>query len=142
MNTTFLLVAQYSGAAVIPVETVCQDYFSHLTPEKFVRKCLAGEIDLPIVQMEKSQKSMRGVPLTDLAAYLDKHRSRVIIATSSACHRGLAASRQLMRCHFRDTFPDTTLLSTSNHLRFLVVDITPQGAYQFSKSDRLDHRPA
>jgi Pyocin activator protein PrtN len=72
MNTAFLLMAQYNGAAVIPVDLVCRDYFPHLTTEKFVRKALAGEIDLPIVRLEKSQKSARGVPLADLAAYLDK----------------------------------------------------------------------
>jgi Pyocin activator protein PrtN len=72
MNTIFLLMAQYAGAAIIPVDIICRDYFTHLTPEKFVRKALAGEIDLPIVQIEKSQKSARGVPLADLAAYLDK----------------------------------------------------------------------
>lgn len=32
MNTAFLLMAQYSGAAVIPIDRVCKDYFSHLTP--------------------------------------------------------------------------------------------------------------
>ena len=68
----FLLAAQYNGAAVIPLELICRDYFSHLTPEKFVRKALDGEIELPVVRMEGSQKTAKGVPLTDFAAYLDK----------------------------------------------------------------------
>ncbi|MFD2883207.1 pyocin activator PrtN family protein [Pseudomonas lini] len=34
MNTVFLLMAQYNGQAIIPLERVCADYFSHLTPEK------------------------------------------------------------------------------------------------------------
>jgi hypothetical protein len=72
MNTTFLLMAQYNGLAVIPVEYVCRDYFRHLTVEKFLRKVLAGEIPLPIVRMESSQKCAKGVPINDLAAYLDK----------------------------------------------------------------------
>lgn len=71
MNTTFLLMAQYNASAVIPVETVCRDYFSHLTPTKFVEKVRAGEISLPLVRLEKSQKAAKGVALNDLATYLD-----------------------------------------------------------------------
>ena len=72
MKTSFLLLAQYDGLAVIPVEWVCRDYFRHLTVEKFLRKVLAGEIDLPVVRMESSQKSAKGIHVNDLAAYLDK----------------------------------------------------------------------
>jgi hypothetical protein len=57
---------------VIPVEWVCRDYFRHLTVEKFLRKALVGEISLPIVRIESSQKSAKGVHVNDLAAYLDK----------------------------------------------------------------------
>lgn len=55
-NTAFLLMAQYDGRAVIPAETVCRDFFSHLTLDKFLRKRAAGEIDLPLVRIEASQK--------------------------------------------------------------------------------------
>jgi hypothetical protein len=72
MNTVFLLMAQYNGLAVIPIEWVCRDYFRHLTPEKFLRKVLAGEIALPIVRIESSQKCAKGVPIGDLAEYLDQ----------------------------------------------------------------------
>jgi Pyocin activator protein PrtN len=72
MNTLFLLMARYNGLPVIPVDVVCRDYFQHLTPEKFLRKVLAAEISLPIVRMESSQKCAKGVPINDLAAYLDK----------------------------------------------------------------------
>ncbi|WP_330114057.1 pyocin activator PrtN family protein [Pseudomonas sp. JS3066] len=71
MNTIFLLIAQYNSTAIIPLDRICADYFSHLTPEKFQQKVLAGAIDLPIVRMEGSQKSAKGVALTDLAKYLD-----------------------------------------------------------------------
>lgn len=74
MNTQFLLLAQYSGQAIIPLERVCADYFSHLTPEKM--KVAAGLIDLTLVPMERSQKSARGVHLNDLAAYLDAQHLR------------------------------------------------------------------
>jgi prephenate dehydratase len=71
MKTLFLLMAQYEGHAIVPLEKVCADYFSHLTPAKMKFKVASGQIDLPIVPVENSQKSARGVFLTDLAAYLD-----------------------------------------------------------------------
>jgi Pyocin activator protein PrtN len=71
MKTSMILLAQYE-LAVIPIELVCRDYF-HMTPEKFLRKVLAGEIALPIVRMDNSsQKTAKGVHVTDLAAYIDK----------------------------------------------------------------------
>jgi hypothetical protein len=70
----FLLMAQYNGRAIIPLDDVCRDYFSHLKPEKLVRKVMRGHIPLPIVHIERSQKSARGVHLQDLADYLDKRR--------------------------------------------------------------------
>ncbi|MDT4808551.1 Pyocin activator protein PrtN [compost metagenome] len=79
MNTVFLLMAQYKGQAIIPLNQVCQDYFRHLTPEKFQQKVLAGDIDLPIVRMEGSQKSARGVHLADLAKYLDAQHQKAQI---------------------------------------------------------------
>jgi hypothetical protein len=72
MKTLYILMAQYDGLAVIPVEMVCRDYFRHLTVEKFLRKVLAGEIGIPVVRIEGSQKAAKGVHVSDLAAYLDK----------------------------------------------------------------------
>jgi hypothetical protein len=37
MNTAFLLMAQYSGKVIIPIEDVCRDYFSHLNVTKLVK---------------------------------------------------------------------------------------------------------
>jgi lysophospholipid acyltransferase (LPLAT)-like uncharacterized protein len=79
MNTAFLLMAQYSGRPVIPVDAVCKDYFEHLTPDKFVRKCVTGEIPLPLVRVDpNSQKSAKGVHLNDLAAYLDTRHAAAV----------------------------------------------------------------
>jgi hypothetical protein len=78
MNTSFLLMAQYNGQAIIPVYRVCTDYFAHLTPDKFLRKVMAGEIDLPVVRMEASQKAAKGVHLGDLAKYLDDQRQKAL----------------------------------------------------------------
>lgn len=73
MNTQFLLMAQYE-TALIPAERVAKDYFD-LTPDKFVRKCSLGQIPLPLVRMEKSQKAAKGVHINDLAEYLDTRRA-------------------------------------------------------------------
>jgi len=74
MNTALLLMARYDGKPVIPVEDVCRDFFTHLTVDKFVRKVSSGEIRLPLIRMEGSQKAAKGVHLNDLAAYLDQRR--------------------------------------------------------------------
>lgn len=75
MNTAFLLMAQYDGRAVIPLELVCRDYFSHLTPVEFSRKATNGQIDLPVVRIETSAKAARGIHLNDLAKWIDDRRA-------------------------------------------------------------------
>ncbi|WP_445222175.1 pyocin activator PrtN family protein [Bradyrhizobium sp. Pa8] len=75
LNTAFLLMAQYSGKAVIPVEDVCRDYFSHLDPGKFIRKVNEGDLKIPMVRMEESLKCAKGIHLQDLADYLDERRA-------------------------------------------------------------------
>ena len=74
MNTAFMLMAQYDGKAIISLEQICTDYFTHLTPDMFQRKVLAGQIKLPITRLEASQKSAKGIHLADLALYLDQQR--------------------------------------------------------------------
>lgn len=74
MNTAFMLMAQYEGRAVIPLDTVCKDYFSHLTPPKLAAKIERGEIKLPMVRIERSQKAAKGVHLNDLADWIDARR--------------------------------------------------------------------
>lgn len=64
MKTAFILMTQYDGLAVIPVELVCRDYFRHLTVDKFLRKIQASDIVLPVVD--------GGVPIEDLAIYIDQ----------------------------------------------------------------------
>jgi hypothetical protein len=75
VKTEFLLMAQYDGQAVIPIEVVCRDYFSHLTPEKLARKIARGEIRLPMIRIEASQKAAKGIHLTDLAEWVDARRA-------------------------------------------------------------------
>lgn len=78
MKTAFLLLAQYDGLAVIPLERVVADYFGHLTVDSFLRKALGGEIKLPVVRIEGSQKAARGIHVNDLAAYIDQQREKAI----------------------------------------------------------------
>lgn len=76
MNTLFLLMAQYSGQAVIPISQVCSDYMG-LTVEKFKSKCLSGEIDIPILRLgANSQKACLGIHIKDLAEYIDRQRKK------------------------------------------------------------------
>ena len=71
-STVFLLMAQYNGKAVISVEEICRDYFPHLDAAKFVRKVGAGDIAIPMIRMENSQKTAKGVHINDLADYIDR----------------------------------------------------------------------
>jgi len=76
MNTLFLLMAQYESLAVIPLERVCSDYMN-LTVEKFKRKRLDGEIDIPVVRLgADSQKAALGIHLRDLAVYIDRQHAK------------------------------------------------------------------
>jgi Pyocin activator protein PrtN len=70
--TVFLLMAQYHGKAVISVEEICRDYFPHLDPAKFIRKVSAGDVAIPMIRMEASQKTAKGVHINDLADYIDR----------------------------------------------------------------------
>jgi hypothetical protein len=71
MKTIFLLMARYEGLPVIPVETVCKDFFGGMLVEVFLRKVMADEIRLPIVRTDASRRCARGVNIDDLAAFLD-----------------------------------------------------------------------
>jgi len=72
VNTQFLLMAQYDGTSIIPLERVQRDYFPHLKLPQLQAKLLRGDIPLPVVRLDPdSQKSARGVLLIDLAAYID-----------------------------------------------------------------------
>jgi hypothetical protein len=78
MKTLFVLMAQYNGQVVIPLERVCKDYFTHLTTDMFQRKVGAGQIKIPITRMEPSQKSAKGVHISDLSEYLDAQRAAAV----------------------------------------------------------------
>ncbi|SKC78572.1 Pyocin activator protein PrtN [Burkholderia sp. CF099] len=85
MKTVFLLMAQYDGKAVVPIDIVCNDYFAPLTSQTLVRKISAGEIALPLVRMESSQKGAKGVHLEDLAKYIDARRAAAVKECEQLC---------------------------------------------------------
>lgn len=74
MDTRFLLLAYYEGLPIIPIHRVQEDFFQHLTLVKLLRKLSDGQILLPLVRMERSQKSAKGAHILDLAKYLDDRR--------------------------------------------------------------------
>ena len=75
METAFFLMAQYNQP-IIPVDRLVKDYFSHLTLRTFLRKVDEGQLPLPLIRMEDSQKSSKGVHINDLANYLDAQRDK------------------------------------------------------------------
>lgn len=78
MNTLFLLMAQYDGKAVIPLNRICADYMN-LTVEKFKQKQFNGEIDIPITRLgANSQKALLGIHIKDLAEYIDRQRAKAL----------------------------------------------------------------
>ncbi|VVE85943.1 pyocin activator PrtN family protein [Pandoraea sputorum] len=79
-------MAQYGAVAVVPIDLVCRDYFSHLSAEKLTRKIGAGDIALPLVRMEGSQKSAKGVHVEDLAKYIDDRRAAAVKECQQLCH--------------------------------------------------------
>ena len=74
-TTLQLLAERYNRRPIIPLEEVRSDWFPHLTKEMFARKLSSGEIPLPVIRIEASQKAPRSVHLQDLADYIDARRS-------------------------------------------------------------------
>jgi hypothetical protein len=85
MNTIFLLMAQYDAKVIIPIDTVCRDFFAPLTLPILLRKISVGEIPLPLVRMEKSQKCAKGVHLIDLAIFIDEKRAAAVKERDQIC---------------------------------------------------------
>jgi hypothetical protein len=71
MNTLFLLMAKHNGNPIIPIEEVQKDYFRHLTLPRLLAKIRDGHLPIPLVNMEPSQKSAKGVHIKHLAEFLD-----------------------------------------------------------------------
>jgi len=70
-DTLWMLQGRYEFKPIIPAETVAQDFFD-LQERAFLRKIDSGDIALPIVKLESSQKAAKGVHVKDLAEYIDQ----------------------------------------------------------------------
>ncbi|KQS85279.1 Pyocin activator protein PrtN [Methylobacterium sp. Leaf361] len=71
-TTVALLREQYGPRVVIPLDRVREDFFDGMSQEHLLRRVSEGKLNLPIVRIDASQKSAKGVALADLAAYLDR----------------------------------------------------------------------
>jgi hypothetical protein len=78
-------MAQYNARAVVPIDEVCRDYFAPLTVPTLLRKISTGEIRLPLVRMESSQKGAKGVHVDDLASYIDARRAAAVKECAQLC---------------------------------------------------------
>lgn len=78
MNTQFLLLAMYEGIPIVPLHQVQRDFFNHLSLTKFLRKVSLGQINIPIVRLEQSKKTAKGVHIIDLAKYIDDRRAEAL----------------------------------------------------------------
>jgi len=86
LNTAFMLLTQYGGRAIVPIEDVCADYFAPLTLPNLRRKIAAGDIPLPLVRMEAaSVKAAQGIYLADLASYIDQRRAAAVKERDQLC---------------------------------------------------------
>jgi hypothetical protein len=97
LRTVFLLMAQFGAKAVIPLEDVRREYFSHLDMISFQRKTVSGEIPLPIVRAEKSLKSAKGVYIQDLAEFIDTQRAAAVKERDQLC--GIKPARPQIAAH-------------------------------------------
>lgn len=85
--TAFVLMAQYGGKAIVPIEAVCRDYFAPLTLPNLRRKIAAGDIPLPLVRMESDcKKAAQGVHLQDFANYIDERRAAALKERDQLCN--------------------------------------------------------
>ena len=87
----FLLLAQYDGRSVIPLDIVCRDFFFHLSLPKFAWHLNEGKIRLPVMRMDASAKTAKGVHVDDLAAYLDETRAAALEEVAQLSSAGATA---------------------------------------------------
>jgi hypothetical protein len=90
MNTVFLLMARHEAKVIIPIETVCADYFPSLKVHNLLRKVSAGDIALPVTRMDNSERGAKGVHVQDLADYIDKRRAAAVKECEQLCGIRLA----------------------------------------------------
>jgi hypothetical protein len=71
-------MARHDARPVLSLEEVCKKYFAPLTLAVMIKKLAKGDIALPVMTSEKSQKSARMVHLADLATFIDGQREKAL----------------------------------------------------------------
>lgn len=79
----------------------------------------AGDIDLPMVRLESSQKSARGVHLNDLAAYLGTQHLKAKTEHAKPMGQGLRPDPRPQP----DSVPINMLSALSESLQILTFDV-------------------
>lgn len=85
MKTLFLLMAQFDGRVLIPMEEVRSAFFSHIDLRNLTRKLDSGEIPLPVVRADRSRATARSVHLQDLADWIDTQRAAAVKERNQLC---------------------------------------------------------
>ena len=91
----------YEGRLQLTVSEVARDLFGHLSGEKLLRKIDAGDIDLPLIRSEGSNKAARYVDIRDLAAYLDARRADAILLNDQIHGRKRRVDQSSVSIHAR-----------------------------------------
>lgn len=76
-DTLQCLQAQHNNKTVIPLEEVAKVHFD-MTKEVLTRRIREGTIILPVIEMDDSRKSAKGVHIQDLADYIDSRRAEAL----------------------------------------------------------------
>ncbi|WP_276316578.1 pyocin activator PrtN family protein [Halomonas flagellata] len=84
-DTTVALLYREFGDVLIPLEAVRLRYFRNRNSETFRRALREGDIPLPVVTLDDSNKSPRYICLYQLAAYIE-HRSRAAADERETAH--------------------------------------------------------
>jgi hypothetical protein len=74
--------------------------FPHIEVDKLLRKIATGDVALPLVRMEKSQKTATGVHVADLAMFIDGRREA---ARKGVRATDWSAARSITVCAIRLT---------------------------------------
>jgi hypothetical protein len=71
-------MARHDARPVLSLEEVCKEYFAPLTLAVMIKKLAKGDIALPVMRSEDSQKASRTVHLNDLAVFIDGQREKAL----------------------------------------------------------------
>ncbi|MGY5392789.1 pyocin activator PrtN family protein [Acinetobacter sp. NigerLNRRAM0016] len=71
LNSFHVLMIRYSSP-VVPLETIVNDYFTHMKIEEANRRANKMELPFPVFKSEETKKAKWFVNIAQFAAYLDR----------------------------------------------------------------------